>query len=106
MNIDDAVNTVTIQGQMLGRPSFSETETGQPLADFHVRHGSNTVWCVVVGNIAESLRRHKVFDAEVLATGRLDWLSGSPEQPHVLIQRLAFVDPGELAELRAARMSL
>jgi len=95
----EEVSTVTVYGRIAERPSMSETERGEPLAHFHVRLGSNEVWCVCVGHLAENVQRFGAVGAEVLGWGRLGWLRGDPERPHVQLDRLAFANPKEVASL-------
>ncbi len=95
----ELASEVTVVGSLVERPTFSENEVGEPLAHFWIQHGSNRVWCVCHGAVAENVRTFATAGVEVLAHGRLDWLHGQAEQPHVLIDRLGFVNPTELSEL-------
>jgi len=95
----DELSTVTVCGRIAERPAMSKTERGEPLAHFWVQLGNNRVWCVCVGPLAENVRRFGVVGAEVLGWGRLNWLHGQPEQPHVQLDRLAFVNPKEVASI-------
>lgn len=99
MNGGAMANAVTVSGRLVERPSFSETATGELLAHFWVQNGGNAVWCLCTGPVAENVRRFAHADVEVLVHGRLSWLSGESEQPHVRVNRLAFTNPREVAEL-------
>ncbi len=96
---DEHLTSVTVCGRIAERPTMSETECGEPLAHFWIQLGDNHVWCVAVGALAENIRRFGAVGAEVLGWGRLDWLHGQSEQPHVQLDRLAFVNPKEVASI-------
>ncbi len=95
----DIANIVTLSGRLSERPSYSETETGELTAAFWLHRGNNAVWCICRGPAAQSAKRFAHAGIEVLAHGRLTWPSNNHEQPHVLVDRLAFTNPREVAEL-------
>jgi hypothetical protein len=95
----EEVSTVTVYGRIAERPSMSETARGELLAHFHVVLGSNEIWCVCVGPLAENVRRFGAVGAEVLGWGQLDWPHGQPDRPYVRLDRLAFANPREVATL-------
>jgi hypothetical protein len=96
---DEQLASVTVVGRIAERPTMSETATGKTLAHFWLQCGDNQVWCMAVGPLAENVRRFGAVGAEVLGWGRLNWLHGQPEQPHVQLDRLAFVNPKEVASI-------
>ncbi len=99
MTDEQLANNVTVSGRLMGRPDFSKTETGKPLARFWLVHGNNQVQCFAVGAMAENLLRFGAAGVEVLGHGHLEWFHGDTEQPYVLLDTLAFTSPREVANL-------
>ncbi len=91
-------SSVTVVGSLVERPTFSESEMGEPLAHFWVELGNNRVWCICRGAVVQNVRKFGRAGVEIIGWGRLDWLHGQAEQPHVLIDRLGFTTPSELPE--------
>jgi len=95
---DELVNSVTVSGRLVERPDFSETEAGKPLARFWLSHGNNQVQCFAAGVMADNLLKFGAAGVEVLGHGHLEWFRDDP-QPYVQLDRLAFVNPKEVASI-------
>jgi len=96
----DRANVVTLYGILDARPKMGTTPTGEVEAAFWLRHGSNEVECVVVGDIARNIAKFGCPGAEILAQGELAWVP--PADPVVEIDTLAFVNIAEIMELAEA----
>ncbi|MDX9880238.1 MAG: hypothetical protein RBS72_22005 [Sedimentisphaerales bacterium] len=96
---DEHLSTVTVCGRIAERPTMSETERGELLCHFHVVLGTNEIWCLAVGHLADNVQRFGAVGAEVIGWGRLDWPHGQPDRPYVRLDRLAFCNPKEVGDL-------
>jgi len=98
MTDDQLVNSVTVVGRLVARPSFKSHPHWDSEARFSVECGSNVVPCIAYGRVAGNLLRFGVAGAEVFGRGQLVWPGDDNAKPHVLVEHIAFASPREVAE--------